>query len=76
MKTIKHIFVLALTLWLSFGNLYAIETSYYNSIDGKSGKQLFDAIHTVAKTGYTTGLSYNGLWTAYCAIDINSSGKV
>ena len=77
MKTNKYILVLVLALCCAAGNLYAaITSSYYSSIDGKSGKDLFDAVHTVAKTGYTSGLSYNGLWSAYCDIDINSSGKV
>lgn len=75
MKTTKYILTLVLAFWSVMGNLYAVEKSYYNSIDGKSGKNLFDAVHTVAKTGYK-GLTYDGLWTAYCAIDINSSGKV
>ena len=75
MKTTKYIVALAFTVWCALGNLYAVTPSYYNAVDGKSGKNLFDAVHTVAKTGYK-GLSYDGLWTAYCAIDINSSGKV
>ena len=75
MKTTKYIVALAFTVWCALGNLYAVTPSYYNAVDGKSGKNLFDAVHTVAKTDYK-GLSYDGLWTAYCAIDINSSGKV
>lgn len=75
MKTTKYIIALAFTVWCALGNLYAVTPTYYNEVDGKSGKNLFDAVHTVSKTGYN-GLSYNGLWTAYCAIDINSSGKV
>lgn len=75
MKTTKYIIALAFTVWCALGNLYAVTPTYYNAVDGKSGKNLFDAVHTVAKTGYK-GLTYDGLWTAYCAIDINSSDKV
>ena len=75
MKTTKYIIALAFTVWCALSNLYAVTTTYYNAVDGKSGKNLFDAVHTVSKTGYK-GVSYDGLWTAYCAIDINSSGKV
>lgn len=75
MKTTKYIIAFAFIVWCALGNLYAVTPSYYNAVDGKSGKNLFDAVHIVAKTGYK-GLSYSGLWTAYCAIDINSSGKV
>ena len=75
MKTTKYIIALAFTVWCALGNLYAVTPTYYNAVDGKSGKNLFDAVHTVAKTGYK-GLTYDGLWTAYCAIDLNSSDKV
>lgn len=74
MKTTKYIFSIALALTCALSS-FAITSSYYSSIDGKSGKNLFDAILTVSKTGYKS-LTYDGLWTAYCAIDLNSSGKV
>ncbi len=75
MKTTKYIIALAFTVWCALGNLYAVTSEYYSSVNNKSGADLFNAVHTIAKTGYQ-GLSYDGLWTAYCAIDINSSGKV
>ncbi len=75
MKITKYIIALAFSVWCALGNLYAVTPTYYNAVDGKSGKNLFDAVHTVSKTGYK-GLSYSGLWTAYCVIDINSSGNV
>lgn len=53
-----------------------ISSDYYADLDGLSGEELFDAIHTVAKKGYKGTLSYNDLWTAYCAIDINAAGYV
>ena len=37
--------------------------AYYEKIDGKSGKALFDAVQTVTKTGYSS-LGYDGLWSA------------
>jgi len=75
MKTTKYIVTIALALVCAWGNSFAVDQSYYSSVDGKSGKALFDAVHTVSKSGYKS-LSYSGLWTAYCAIDINLSGKV
>lgn len=75
MKTTKYIVALAFTVWCALGNLYAVTSEYYSSVNNKSGADLFNAVHTIAKTGYK-GLSYDGLWTAYCAIDINSSDKV
>ena len=75
MKTTKYILTLALALVCVWSNSFAVDQTYYTSVNGKSSKDLFDAVHTVAKTGYTS-LSYNGLWTAYCAIDLNSSDKV
>ena len=49
--------------------------TYYNGIDGKSGKTLFDAVQTVTKTGYSS-LGYDGLWTAYQHTDLRDNGKV
>lgn len=43
--------------------------TYYASLNGKSGKALFDAVHTVAKVGYSD-LGYKGLWTAYAETDL------
>ena len=73
MKTNKYILTLLLAAWCAVGNLYAITSSYYSSIDGKSGKDLFDAIHTVSKTGYSS-LSYKGLWTVYQTTDVYPTG--
>ena len=55
---------------------WAITSSYYSSLDGKSGATLFSAVGTVANTGYAGTLTYSGLWTAYTTIDLNSSGKI
>ncbi len=49
--------------------------AYYAIVDGQSGKNLFDEVHTVAKVGYES-LGYDGLWTAYKTTDLNSNGKI
>ena len=48
---------------------------YYEDLQGKSGKSLFDAVHVVAKEGYSS-LGYKGLWTAYKTTDLRDNGKV
>ena len=49
--------------------------TYYAKIDGKSGKSLFDAVHDVAKEGYSS-LGYDGLWSAYQYTDLHDNGYV
>ena len=49
--------------------------AYYQTIDGKSGKTLFDAVQIVTQTGYSS-LGYDGLWTAFKTTDKKSNGKV
>ena len=49
--------------------------TYYQQIDGKAGKTLFDAVQKVTKTGYSS-LGYNGLWTAFKTTDKKSNGQV
>ena len=49
--------------------------TYYEDINGKSGKTLFDAVHVVTKVGYSS-LGYDGLWTAYQYTDLRDNGKV
>ena len=49
--------------------------TYYAEIDGKSGKSLFDAVHVVAKVGYSS-LGYKGLWTAYKTTDVRENGMI
>ena len=49
--------------------------TYYQGINGKSDKALFDAVQTVTKTGYSS-LGYDGLWTAYQHTDLRDNGKV
>lgn len=49
--------------------------TYYEKIDGKAGKSLFDAVQTVTKTGYSS-LGYDGLWGAYPYTDVHENGYV
>ena len=49
--------------------------AYYKTIDGKSGKALFDAVQTVTKVGYSS-LGYDGLWDAYPYTDVHENGYV
>ena len=49
--------------------------AYYEDIQGKSGKSLFDAVQKVTKEGYTS-LGYDGLWGAFKTTDTKSTGKV
>lgn len=48
---------------------------YYASADGKSAKNLFDAVHVIAKKGYSS-LGYNGLWSAYYETDLREDGTI
>lgn len=67
MKTTKYILTLVLTAWCAWGTLYAVEKSYYNSVDGKSGTALREALTTLTYTKHTTDLGYD--WT-FDGIDI------
>lgn len=67
MKTTKYILTLVLTAWCAWGTLYAVEKSYYNSVDGKSGTALRQALTTLTYTKHTTDLGYD--WT-FDGIDI------
>ena len=49
--------------------------AYYEDLQGKSGKSLFDAVQKVTKEGYTS-LGYDGLWGAFKTTDKKSNGKV
>ena len=55
---------------------WAISDTYatsYKDLDGKSGENLFNAIHTVANNGFKQ-LSYDNLWTAYEETDLYPAG--
>ncbi len=67
MKTNRYILTLVLSVWCAWGTLYAVEKSYYNSVDGKSGTALCQALTTLTYTKHTTDVGYN--WT-FDGIDI------
>ena len=52
---------------------WAVDASYYTSLNGQSGADLFNAIHTVANNGFKQ-LSYDNLWTAYEKTDLYPAG--
>ena len=72
---LSTIFFFALSLFAKSVTPAASLPTYYNDINGKSGKSLFDAVHVVAKVGYSS-LGYDGLWTAYKTTDLRDNGKV
>ena len=49
--------------------------AYYSTLNNASAKNLFDAVHTVARKNYSS-LSYAGLWTAYKTTDVYPSGHI
>ena len=55
------------------GSAWAVDATYYTSLDGKSGKNLLDAIHAVANKGFKQ-LDYDDLWTAYKETDLYPAG--
>lgn len=55
---------------------WAVDASYYTSLDGKSGKELFTAIGTTANTGYNGTITYSGIWEAYKTTDVDASNKI
>ena len=73
MKTNRYILTLALTLCCAVGNLHAVDKSYYNSLNGKSGSTLREAMTALVYDKHTTGLGYN--WV-FDGIDWDSNGNV
>lgn len=73
MKTNKYILTLALTVCCALGNVYAINSSYYSSIDGKKDSGLREALTTLLYNNHTKGLSYD--WD-FDGIDWDNSGNV
>ena len=72
---LTSIFFFALSLFAKSVTPASSLPTYYEDIDGKSGKTLFDAVHVVAKVGYSS-LGYSGLWTAYRTTDVRDNGKI
>ena len=63
--------VTLVTVWL--GAAADIPTGYYNTLDGKSGQALKDAIHNLALQH--TILSYNSLWWYFNETDCRDEDK-
>ena len=74
MKTTRYILAFVLAVWCA--NLYAITSSYYTAIDGKSGSNLRDALYDITKVGPANGHSYDNLWTAYKTTDVYPSDSI
>lgn len=77
MKTTRYILAFVFAVWCA-GNLYAITSSYYTAIDGKSGSNLRNALYDITKVGPANGHNYDNLWTAYKTTDVyppDSTGK-
>ena len=72
---LTSIFFFALSLFAESVTPAASLPTYYEDINGKSGKSLFDAVQKVTKEGYTS-LGYDGLWGAFKTTDKKSNGKV
>ena len=72
---LTSIFFFALSLFAKSVTPASSLPTYYKDINGKSGKSLFDAVHVVAKVGYSS-LGYSGLWTAYKTTDVRDNGKI
>lgn len=49
-------------------------SNYYKSCEGKSGKALLQALHTVIDNHHNMG--YDGLWTVYQTSDVRDNGTV
>lgn len=72
---LTSIFFFALSLFAKSVTPASSLPTYYQDIDGKAGKALFDAVQKVTKEGYTS-LGYDGLWGAFKTTDKKSNGKV
>lgn len=70
----KHIFsILALCFVVQM--LWAIDQSYYSSIDNTQGKTLRDNLATITSSG-PQGMSYAKLWEAYKTTDVYPTDSV
>ena len=72
---LTSIFFFALSFFAKSVTPAASLPTYYEDINGKSGKSLFDAVQKVTKEGYTS-LGYDGLWGTFKTTDKKSNGKV
>jgi len=62
-------------LFLFAQSSWAIDQSYYSTINNKSGSTLRDNLYTITCAG-PTGMSYDGLWDAYKTSDVYPADSV
>ena len=67
--------VVVIALWMIAQMGWAIDQSYYSSIDNKKGASLRDNLYTITSVG-PSGMSYNGLWAAYATTDVYPADSV
>lgn len=70
----KHLFFLCACFLLAQSS-WAIDQSYYSTINNKSGSTLRDNLYTITCAG-PTGMSYDGLWDAYKTSDVYPADSV
>ncbi|MBQ2540118.1 MAG: endonuclease [Paludibacteraceae bacterium] len=58
MKTTKYIISIALALSCAFGNVFAVNKAYYNSVNGKQDSQLREALTALVYSKHTTNVGY------------------
>lgn len=68
----KH-FLSLFALLISAQFTFAVSQSDYSSINNTSGTTLRNNLYTITSTG-PTGMSYDGLWTAYKTTDVYPTG--
>lgn len=73
MKTYKYMLALVLVWFSALGGVFAIDKTYYNSIDGTKEGGLRDALYTITSVG-PSNMSYNKLWEAYKTTDVYPKG--
>lgn len=54
-------------------SVWAVDASYYTSLDGKSGEELFNAAKTVVNKNFNQ-LEYKEIWNAFLTTDLYPSG--
>ena len=58
MKTTKYIISIALALSCALGNVFAVNKTYYNSVNGKQDSQLREALTTLVFSKHTNNVGY------------------
>lgn len=71
----KNVFFTLLALIVSAQVAWAIDQSYYVTIDNTQGSTLRDNLYTIAASG-PKNMSYDKLWTAYYTTDVYPADSV